>query len=92
MKKQRNHSWLKDQEQEAGLLSLIVTEFKTEIMKMLKELRKVINRSADDCKKDIESIRRSPEKLENSFEETKTELKTMNNITNNAEGWISDLE
>lgn len=55
-------------------------------MKMLKELRKVINRSPDDCKKEIESIRRSPEKLENSFEETKTELKTMNNIENNAEG------
>ena len=59
---------------------------------MLKELRKVINRSADDCKKEIESIRRIPEKLKNSFEETKTELKTMNNITNNTEGWISDLE
>ena len=55
-------------------------------MKMLKELRKVINRSADDCKKEIESIRRIPEKLKNSFEETKTELKTMNNITNNTEG------
>ena len=54
---------------------------------MLKELRKVINRSPDDCKKEIESIRRSPEKLENSFEETKTELKTMNNIENNEEGW-----
>ena len=54
---------------------------------MLKELRKVINRSPDDCKKEIESIRRSPEKLENSFEETKTELKTMNNIENNGEGW-----
>ena len=55
-------------------------------MKMLKELRKVINRSADDSKKEIESIRRIPEKLKNSFEETKTELKTMNNITNNTEG------
>ena len=53
---------------------------------MLKELRKVINTSADDFKKAIESIRRSPEKLKNSFEETKTELKTTNNITNNTEG------
>ena len=81
-----NHSQLKTKNNETDLLSLIITEFKTEILKMLKELRKVINTSADDCKKAIESIRRSPEKLKNSFEETKTELKTTNNITNNTEG------
>jgi hypothetical protein len=31
-------------------------------MKMLKELRKVIERSADDCKKELETVRRSQEK------------------------------
>ena len=59
-------------------------------MKMLKELRKVINRSPDDCKKEIESIRRSPEKLENSFEEMKAELKAMNSRMNNAEEDLED--
>ena len=38
------------------------TEFKKEIMKMLKELRKVMERRADDCKKELETVRRSQEK------------------------------
>ena len=36
-------------------------------------------------KKELETIRRSQEKLENSFEETKAELKVMNSRMNNAE-------
>ena len=54
MKKQRSHSQLKDQEHspertnnETDLLSLIDTEFKKEIMKILKELRRTIDRSVD---------------------------------------------
>ena len=54
MKKQRNHSKLKDQgnspertNYETALFSLIDTEFKKEIMKILKEFRKTINRTAD---------------------------------------------
>ena len=46
MKKQRNHSQLKDQENspegtnnETDLFSLVDTEFKKEIMKILKDLR-----------------------------------------------------
>ena len=42
-------------------------------MKILKELRKVINRNADYYKKELETIRRSQEKLENSLEEMKAE-------------------
>ena len=61
-------------------------------MKILKELRKVINRNADYCKKELETIRRSQEKLETSFAEMKAELKAMNSRMNNAEEWISDLE
>ena len=40
----------------------------------------------------ITVIRRSQEKLENSFTETKAELKAMNSRMNNAEEWITDLE
>ena len=85
MKKQRNHSQLKDQENspegtnnETDLFSLIDTNFKEEVRKILKELRKAIDRNADYCKKELETMRRSQEKLENSFAETKAELKAVN--------------
>ena len=60
-------------------------------MKILKELRKAIDRNADYCEKELETIR-SQETLENSFTETKAELKSMNSRMNNAEERISDLE
>ena len=59
---------------------------------MLKELRKVINRNKDYCKKELETTSRSQEKLENSFVEMKAKLKSMNSRMNNAEEQISDLE
>ena len=40
--------------------------------------RKAIDRNTDYCKKELETIRSSQEKLENSFAETKDELKAMN--------------
>ena len=52
---------------------------------MLKELRKVMERRADDCKKELETVRRSQEKWENSFAERKAELKATNSRMNNAE-------
>ena len=61
-------------------------------MKILKELRKAIDRNADYCKKGLETIRRSQEQLENSFAKIKAELKAMNSRTNNAEERISDVE
>ena len=54
-------------------------------MKILKEFKKAINRNAEYCKKELETIRRSQEKLENSFAETKAELKVMNSRMNNVE-------
>lgn len=57
MEQQRNHSQIKDQENspertnsETDLSSQIDTECKNEV-KILKELRKAINRNADDYKK-----------------------------------------
>ena len=92
MKKQRKHSQLKDQENspertnnETDIFCLTDTEFKQEIMKILKELRKAIDRNAEYYKKELENIRRSQENLENSFAETKSELKAMNRRMNNAE-------
>ena len=57
-------------------------------MKILKELRKAISCNSDYCKKELETIRGSQEKLENWLAEMKTELKAMNK----AEEQISDLE
>ena len=99
VKKQRNYFQLKDRENSpertnnaTDLFSLIDTKFKKEIMKILKELRKAIDRNADYYKKELKTIRRRQEKLENSLEEMKAELKAMNSRMNNAEKQISDLE
>jgi len=96
MKKLRNHSQLKEQKNtpeaaknETDLCSLIDTEFKREIMKILKELRvnmkefrANINSNADYFRKELENIRRSQEKLENSFAETQDELKVLRSRMN----------
>ena len=78
IKKLRNHSQLKEQENspEAAnkmeLCGLTDTEFKREVLKILKKLRQniselkvYINSNADSFKKEIETIRRNREKLEN---------------------------
>ena len=50
-------------------------------MKILKELRKAINRNANYWEKELETIRIQ----ENAFAETKTELKAMKSRMNNIE-------
>ena len=69
MKKQRNRSQLKNQENsperttnETDLFSLTDTEFEKEIMKILKELRRAVDRNADYCKKELETIKKEPRK------------------------------
>ena len=90
MKNHRNHSQLKDQESypegtnnETDLFSLI-DKFKTQVTKTLKELRKAVDRNAGYCKKELETIM-CQEKLENSFDEIKAELKAKKSRMNNAE-------
>ena len=80
MKKQKDHSQLKDQENspertnnETDISSLPDPKFKKEVMKILKELRKAIDRNADYWKKELETIKRSQLKLENPFAEMKAE-------------------
>ena len=51
----------------------------------MKELRTAINSNADYFKKELETIRRSQEKLENSFAEFKAELNALSSRKNNAE-------
>ena len=83
VKKPRNHSQVKEQENspeaannETNLCSLIGTEFKKEIVKILKELRWNIEELRVDMssnevyfRKELENIRRSQGKLENLFAE-----------------------
>ena len=99
MKKHKNHSQLKEQENspkavinETDLCSVTDIEFKREIVKMLNELREDIKNNADSFRKELENIRRSQEKLENSFAEIQTELKAVKTRMNNAEEQISDME
>ena len=61
-------------------------------MKILKEWRLDMNSNADYLRKELETMKRSQEKWENSFAEMKTELKVLKNRMNNAEEWISNLE
>ena len=70
MKKHRNYSQLKEQENspkadnnETDLCSLTDTEFKWEVLKILKELREDMNSNADSFRKELENIRRSQGKL-----------------------------
>ena len=54
-------------------------------MKILEELKEDMNSNADSFRKELENIRRSQEKLENSFSDTQTELKPIKSRMNNAE-------
>ena len=54
-------------------------------MKILKELRVDMNSNTDYFRNELENIRRSQEKLENSFAEIQTELKAIKSRMNNAE-------
>ena len=84
MKKHRNYSQLKQQENSPKAVnnktdpcSLTDIEFKREIMKILKELREDMNSNADSFRKGLENVRRRQEKLENSFAEIQTEGKAI---------------
>ena len=77
MKKLRSNSQLKEQENspeaannETDLFSLTDTKFQKKVIKIPKELRVGIHRNAGYFRKELETIRRSQEKLENSFAET----------------------
>ena len=59
---------------------------------MLKELRKIIYRKADNCSKELETVKRKQSKLDNSIAEIKTNLEAMNSRLNNTVERISDLE
>ena len=99
MKKIRNHSQLKQQENSPkainngiDLYRLTYLEFKREIVKILKELRDDMNSNADALRKELENIRRSQEKLENPFAEIETELRAVKTRMNNVEECISEVE
>ena len=99
MKKHRNHSQLKQQENSLKAVNsdtdpcnVTDIEFKREIVKILKDLRLTIkelrvdmNGNADSFRKELENIRKKIEKLENSFAEMQTELKALKSRMNNAE-------
>ena len=54
-------------------------------MKILKELKMNFYSKADYFKRELTTIRRNQEKLENSFAKMKAELKALNSRINNTE-------
>ena len=91
MKKFRNNPQLKQQvnspkavNNETYLCSLTDFEFKSEILKILKELREDMNSNTESLRKELENIRRSRGNLENSFAEIQTELREVKTRMNNA--------
>ena len=95
MKRHGNHSQLKDEQHspertnnKADLFTLIVTDFKKGDTENTDKIRKGYWQKYRVMKKELEATKRNQEKLENSFTETKAELKSMND----AEEQISDLE
>ena len=72
MKKQTNYSQLKEQEKyperknkETNFSSIPDPKFKKKVTKILKELRKTIDRKTDHSKKELKIIKRSQSKLDN---------------------------
>lgn len=86
MKKQRNCSQFKKSPErtnnERGLNGLLNLKFKKEVIDMLKKLRKSINRYAELCSKELETIKRNQSKLDNSLAKIKTNLAAMNTKLN----------
>ena len=77
---------------ETVLSSLPDPDFQKKVIKILQELRKVMDRHANHCNKEIETIKRSQLKSKNSFAKKKAKLKAINTKLNNSEEQISDLE
>ena len=99
MKKLRNHSQLKQQENSAKVVNnetnpctLTGSEFEREIVKILKELCENIYGKADSLRKEVDNKRRSQEKLGNSFAEIQMVLKEIKTRMNKAEEQIGDVE
>ena len=91
MKKLRNHSQLKQQQNsskavnnETETCSLADLEFERETVKILKKLREDMNSNADSLRKELKNVSRSQE-LENSFVAIKMDIKAAKIRMNNAE-------
>ena len=54
MKRTREVPW-KNKEWNRAHQSILEPQFKKEVIKMLKDLRKIINRNADNCDKELEA-------------------------------------
>ena len=55
------------------LSSLLYSKFKKDIVKMLKELRKIINKNADPWNKELETLKKDQSKLETKRQPTEWE-------------------
>ena len=77
---------------ETGLSNPLDPKFKKVAIKMLTELRKIIDRNRDHCNKELETIKMNWSKKDNSTAKMKTNLEVINSRINVIEEWTSDLE
>ena len=56
---------------------------------MLTELRKIIDRNADHCNKELETTKMKQSKIDNSISKTKSNLEVMNSQINDIKEQIS---
>ena len=49
---------------------------------MLKELRKIIDKNADHCNKELETIKMNQSEIDNSIDKIKTNVEEMNSRLN----------
>ena len=77
---------------ETRLSNPLDPKFKKVAIKVLTELRKIIDRNRDHCNKELKTIKMNWSKKDNSTAKIKTNLEVINSRINVTEEWISDLE
>ncbi len=99
MKKQRNHSQLKEPEKfpestihEIDVDGLLDQDFQKGVIQVLKELQEIVLRDILYVKNEIEAIKKSQGELVNSLAEMRTGLKAVQSRLDHAEERISGLE
>ena len=99
MKRQRNSSKLKEQEEspertnnETELTDLLNPKFKKVVINVPTELWKITDRNADHYNKELETIKMNQSKTDNSIADIKMYLESKNSRLTDKEEWINDME
>ena len=90
MREQTRNMEVQVNEEEIGKLP--EKEFRTVIVKMIKNLENIMEKMQESINKDKEKLKNKHTETNNTITEIKNTLEGINNRISEAEGWISDLE